>query len=399
LNPSTTGWIEKFGQMVTENRAYISSNEALYALLKEQGFVYGMNVRAPENIKPSHRLTPDENAKINLLFGFFYTHELLKQEQDFGDFVDSVFQFYQELEIGRITYLQKILGGNKTSAQLEKLIDSRIYLDANIISKTFNSIITNTLLLVDVLTYRAYLSGTADLKKYAEELEFIVMNIAFQALKSKKKNKKDDRLRELIASSLTYSERAKAEIDLSYVKTLPQYQNTLEARYFVDVACLTVWEDHSLEARESQYVYRIGSTLGLPKEEIALALQEVSLFFQNHAEELPILKEDNLTSQFYDSMSKLVDKLILRNSKRLQKEFDQSKELVFLLSKSTVRDLSKEEKKKVQEQLLDIFKSIPSLAIFLLPGGAVLLPIFIKLVPKLLPSSFDENRVENAKKE
>ncbi|MGJ8738309.1 LETM1 domain-containing protein, partial [Zobellia laminariae] len=44
--------------------------------------------------------------------------------------------------------------------------------------------------------------------------------------------------------------------------------------------------------------------------------------------------------------------------------------------------------------LIDIFKSIPSLAIFLLPGGAVLLPIFIKLIPKLLPSSFDENRIE-----
>ena len=49
---------------------------------------------------------------------------------------------------------------------------------------------------------------------------------------------------------------------------------------------------------------------------------------------------------------------------------------------------------RVREQLVDIFKSIPSLAIFMLPGGAVLLPIFIKLIPRLLPSSFDENRVD-----
>jgi|TARA_R110000764_G_scaffold4150_8_gene17333 hypothetical protein len=93
-------------------------------------------------------------------------------------------------------------------------------------------------------------------------------------------------------------------------------------------------------------------------------------------------------------MSKIVNKLILRNSKRLQKELSESKELVTLLSKSTVKDLSPEEKKKVQNHLVDIFKSIPSLAIFILPGGAVLLPIFIKLIPKLLPSSFDDNRVE-----
>ena len=60
----------------------------------------------------------------------------------------------------------------------------------------------------------------------------------------------------------------------------------------------------------------------------------------------------------------------------------------------TTKELDKEERKKVQGQLLDIFKSIPSLAIFMLPGGAVLLPIFIKLIPKLLPSAFDDNRVE-----
>jgi len=59
-----------------------------------------------------------------------------------------------------------------------------------------------------------------------------------------------------------------------------------------------------------------------------------------------------------------------------------------------MRDLTPDEKKKVQNQLIDIFKSIPSLAIFILPGGAVLLPIFIKLIPKLLPSAFDENRID-----
>ena len=48
----------------------------------------------------------------------------------------------------------------------------------------------------------------------------------------------------------------------------------------------------------------------------------------------------------------------------------------------------------MQEQLMDILKSIPSLAIFLLPGGAILLPLFITFIPKLLPSAFDENRID-----
>jgi hypothetical protein len=65
--------------------------------------------------------------------------------------------------------------------------------------------------------------------------------------------------------------------------------------------------------------------------------------------------------------------------------------LVHLLAQSTSRDLDKNEKKKVKKQLLDICKSIPSLTIFLLPGGGLLLPILIKFIPQLLPSAFNEN--------
>jgi hypothetical protein len=86
-----------------------------------------------------------------------------------------------------------------------------------------------------------------------------------------------------------------------------------------------------------------------------------------------------------------VEVLISRNKNRLFKEISESKELMLLLAKSTQRDLDEKEKKKVKKQLLDICKTIPSLTIFLLPGGSLLLPILIKFIPKLLPSSFNEN--------
>ena len=65
-----------------------------------------------------------------------------------------------------------------------------------------------------------------------------------------------------------------------------------------------------------------------------------------------------------------------------------------LLSQSTYRELTKDEKIKVREQLLDICKTIPSLTIFLIPGGSLLLPILIKYIPSLLPSAFNENKID-----
>jgi hypothetical protein len=83
--------------------------------------------------------------------------------------------------------------------------------------------------------------------------------------------------------------------------------------------------------------------------------------------------------------------LLNRNKKRLYKELQQSKEAMALIRKSTHTSLNDEEKEKIKIQLLDIFKAIPAFAIFLLPGGALLLPLVIKLIPDILPSAFQED--------
>jgi|TARA_B110000014_G_scaffold260750_2_gene251137 Mg2+/Co2+ transporter CorC len=85
-----------------------------------------------------------------------------------------------------------------------------------------------------------------------------------------------------------------------------------------------------------------------------------------------------------------VSDLLEKNKNSLLKEIQESKELVVLLKESATRKLNEEEKSKVKEQLLDICKSIPAFAVFMLPGGALLLPLLIKFIPKLLPSAFRE---------
>ncbi|MGK0414666.1 MAG: hypothetical protein ACJA1B_002894 [Polaribacter sp.] len=82
--------------------------------------------------------------------------------------------------------------------------------------------------------------------------------------------------------------------------------------------------------------------------------------------------------------------LLRRNKLRLYQELSQSKEAMYLIRKAARTNLTPEEKEKIKIQLLDICKAIPSLAVFLLPGGALLLPLLIKLIPDILPSAFKE---------
>ncbi|WP_291967864.1 LETM1-related biofilm-associated protein [Maribacter sp.] len=394
MNPSSSGWIEKYGSLVQKHQDVYPTFEALYATLKKSGFVYGLNASIPEFIDLEHTLSEDEKAKINLLHALFFSYRL-EGGEEYSVFIEQVFKFYEILNISRAGFFDKWFTGNKTSAKLEKLMTSRIYIEDNIISKTFNSLITNSLLFIDVLLFKHFLNDTSALKEKAEEIEYLAINIAYDALSSRELNRNDNKLSQLLASSLTYISCAENSFDGTYRERLLNNKNKWENLYLLDMACLTVWEDHSLDYTESEFIFGIGEDLGFDRTVISTSITDVTQFFKLNFDIIPYLKEKNLAQQFYDSMGKIVKKLILRNSKRLLKELSQSAELVALLSKSTIRDLSDEEKKKVQNQLLDIFKSIPSLAIFILPGGAILLPIFIKLIPKLLPSAFDENRIDD----
>jgi len=86
-----------------------------------------------------------------------------------------------------------------------------------------------------------------------------------------------------------------------------------------------------------------------------------------------------------------VKQLLLKNKGRLHKELQQSKEAMALIRKSTHTSLTSEEKEKIKVQLLDICKAVPAFAVFMLPGGAIFLPLLVKLIPDILPSAFRED--------
>jgi len=89
-----------------------------------------------------------------------------------------------------------------------------------------------------------------------------------------------------------------------------------------------------------------------------------------------------------------IKRILEKNSKRLIQELKESKELLVLLNKSVYTKLTDDEKSKMKSQLLDVFKSIPALTVFLLPGGIVLLPIIAKLIPDIVPSAFRDDAGE-----
>ena len=389
MNPSANGWIKKLLNEVSDTMYSQTEISEFYNRLKQAGFIYGSNIKVVLDIVKPFDLTEEERCKINLLLTYYFIY---KKENTEADFIDGLIRYYKSINDQKRSFFEELFGDKKPDSLLEKMIHKRIHIDDNFISKSFNYFLINALLFVDVLGYQRFLKGEKDIKDYINKLESSLETIVFSVLETKAiKTEYDTNLIKLFESSI----RHKNSELLTYKEAISFITQPLEKLYLIDLVCMASWTDKVIDKEERQFLNHLKTDLVLNNNDITKSVDAINSFYTQHKENVAFLSSKNLAQSFYNNSSKIVSKLITRNSKRLLKELSESKEAMSLLAQSTKRNLTDEEQKKIQSQLLDIFKSIPSLAIFMLPGGMLLLPLFIKFIPKLLPSAFDDNRIED----
>ncbi|MCB0426685.1 MAG: hypothetical protein KDD16_05165 [Mangrovimonas sp.] len=390
MNPSASGWLKKLLSEISVQDAFLKGDTSnFYQDLRTSGFIYGSNVKCIHKAYNNPDYTEEEFTKLNLVLSLIYIYNHHKGPKE--SFTDSVIAFYKAINEFKPSFLDELLGEKKGHELLEKIIHKRIHIDDNIITKNFNYFITNAVLFSDVLAFKTFLKEPNKVEDYLKELEAAIEIGVYKAFNTKEdKTDYDKSLMKLFESSLRY----KNESHLNLQDILPSFTHVLEKYYLIDIVAMSLWSDKVIDNNEAIFLKSISKQLGLDEKIADDSIVHLSSFYATYKDKIALLNSKNPVQSFYDNSGKMVSKLIKRNKKRLIKELQESKELLLLISKSTTTPLTDEEQKKVQGQLLDIFKSIPSLAIFMLPGGMLLLPIVIKFIPKLLPSAFDENRME-----
>jgi hypothetical protein len=398
INPSINGWIDKF---FVENQTNFIDFQgdylSFYENCRKTGFIYGhivefqlINSKIPKNY------SPDEITKISFLNSLYTIYVLENKENNSTLFLECVYQFYKIILPENLNFIKKMLPEGSRSSRLEKIIDQRIQTNLNSISKNFSHIITNALLFIDVLAFQHFLKNTTLPDNYLKKIETDCIKILAMALKIKEnKTKYDVLLVKLFENSIRYTKFSEVNSFDKHDFQNFNYSNLLEKLYILDMAQMAFWSDANLEQSETQFLEILTHSLQLNAEILRNSNTEINHFIHKYKSEIPFFNYSNPIRHFYNQTNKNVTKLIIRNKDRLTKEIIESGELVQLLAKSTTKELSKEEKKKVKKQILDICKTIPSLTIFLLPGGGLLLPILIKFIPQLLPSAFNENLEED----
>jgi len=391
INPSINGWIEKYLNQYADEISHYTTDEDFFVACQHSGLIYGYVVKYHLKAEVDDRKwDTEEKIKVGFLSTLFALYKTNKKD-NVSVFIETIIQFYSQISKGKFSFLKMVLPDANSFQKLESIINERLQTNDNIVTKNFTHMVTNAMLFIDVLAFEFYLKNNTISLVFFKDLERKCLALIMLSLNVKiDKSEYDSMLLKMFENSLRYSKVSKINKEEIIEVIFEGKRTTLENLYLYEVAHMTLLSDGIVYENEQKFLDEFASKLNLNKRKQNTGYELVN-FINKHKKELPFFNLNHPVKQFYNNTQDNIGKLVSRNKTRLIKELSESKELVKLLRKSTQHDLSFEEKKKVKKQLLDICKSIPSLTIFLLPGGGLLLPILIKFIPQLLPSSFNEN--------
>jgi hypothetical protein len=161
-------------------------------------------------------------------------------------------------------------------------------------------------------------------------------------------------------------------------------------RFAIEQVLLAALADRSFDKGEMAFVDRLARACGIDAQELALLEIQADEFYQRNRDALAALRLAEIPEGIPHALTTRLSALVLDNLDRILQEIRETGELAQLLAKASAGNaLTSDEKGKVREQLIDLAKAIPALAVFAAPGGMLLLPVLLKLLPfNLLPSSF-----------
>jgi len=414
ISPGSKGWIAKYLQLVSTGEIStqlpghpgIPDKAFLHHYLAHTGIVFGY----PSDLLFATKIdrsnwTNDETLTVLLFESLIFIHKqhhhtkVLDQEH----FLNEVELFYKKHRVQSLGSLLGYIFKESKSEKLERILSKRTDVQKQFSStKSWLGYFNNAFIFLDVLLFDDFLKNHLRNTHDYQSLALLSLGvIALSAYSDGQVEESEKALFDtfLISADLDSEERELAKLRLKSGVSLNELRADLPdiwgiRRFLLDLSALTIFCNHEAIDDEKNFLSELSEWLGLSESDVDQAIIMAQHFVLENQKTIGYLKDASSVENVMNSMSKRWVKILGRNKDKLAVELKQSKELVSLIRKSTSTELSKEEKEKVKNQFMDVAKSIPALAIFLLPGGALLLPIVLKVIPTLIPSAFRENELD-----
>ncbi|MHB1844328.1 MAG: TerB family tellurite resistance protein [Deltaproteobacteria bacterium] len=160
-------------------------------------------------------------------------------------------------------------------------------------------------------------------------------------------------------------------------------------RFVLEQVVLGSLADGWRSPRERHFLQRLAETLGIPQSELAAIEAELAEFYAGHPEFVDRFQLRDRLGDLTDQALVTVGRFVERNRAVFLHEVRQGRELSHALATlARGNKLDAEQRRRLREQLLDLAKTVPGLALFAAPGGLLLVLALSKILPpSLLPSA------------
>jgi hypothetical protein len=415
VSPGSKGWINKYFDLIEKEHfslklecpSDMEVDHFLHLTFTHSGIVFGYPTELifATDLDDS-KWTTEEKLKLLLfeshLFVYKTINKLEKVNKD--EFIFSMLAFYGKHNSYSITKIFTFFLKETEDEMLENILQKRVAIKTNLLDKQlWLNYLTNVFVYLDIILYSDFLKQNQvdSFSNYSDLAMDALTAISLSAFSSGNIEEQEKGLFKIFLASASLPEDKK-EIamtqfrDGTYFSDFSSniYKNWLFKRFLLDVSALTVLSNQKVISAEKIFLLELCEFLEIPRNELEETRVMVGTFVLNNNKQVSFLKSSSSYEKMFSSLSRRWIKVLGRNKDKLATELKQSKELIYLIKKSTAQELSKEEKELVKSQFLDIVKSMPSLAIFMLPGGALLLPLVLKIIPDLIPSAFRENEID-----
>ncbi|MGJ8660630.1 MAG: LETM1-related biofilm-associated protein [Bacteroidota bacterium] len=417
IAPGSKGWVNKYFELLSKEHFNLdltiplgfTEKEMIHFSLLRTGIIFGVPAEMlfAKGLNES-TWTKSEKLKLLLLESLLlmYHNENKDKEIDSKAFKQSLLDFYSGHSSPIISKVFRLFMSESPDEKLENILSSRLNVKYKMTdSKYWVNYLSNAFIYLDVILYREFLRKKEEtLSLYSELAENALTAITMAAFSDNKITEKEKTLFKVFldSSSLDHKHKALAKVRFKNGVQVTDFtdvvhQNWLFRRFLMDISALTIFVNQELIPEEYEVFENLYKFLDVPKKEVNYSLALIENFVLQYGDKEELLSSASSYEKLYGNLTKRWIKILGRNKEKLAKELKESKDLVYLITKSTKEELTKEEKELVKSQFLDLVRSVPALAIFMLPGGAIILPIILKILPDLIPTAFRDNELEEKK--
>ena len=416
LSPGAKGWINKYFDLVEKEVINLTIDRPpelrklhfMHLTLGESGITFGypIDLIFAKELE-TREWTTREKLKLLLFEAQLFVYLQIHLDEPFNKdaFLNKLYAFYHYHNASSIKKLLKMFSRPNREERIEEVLRDRTSIESNYFeNKWWVNTLSNAFIYLDVILFDDYVHWHREeaIKNYSSYAKNALIALTLSAYSDGLIEKHEKKLFDVYLASANLDDESRDLVKSKFINgasfndfSLYIPNHWLLKRFLFDLSALNIFSHQELMDKETKFLEELAVNLEVKEEEMEESFGMIENFVLKAQDKAEFLSNNSSYEKVYRSLIGRWTKVLERNKDRIAEEIKESKELVTLVNKSRKKELTLKEKEAVKKQFKDIVRSIPALAIFMIPGGTLLLPIVLKVIPDLIPSAFRENELDD----